>query len=169
MLGTSGDNHLGGEDFDHHVVEYCINLPENDGIEFTAKAKVKLRRAVENAKKILSAAQSTDIDIEGLIDGEDFSHTLSRAKFEEINKKDFDKLIPIVEICLKDAGKSKSDVSKICLVGGSTRIPKVQRIVENWIGDPKKVDKTLNPDEAIAEGAAWLAASISKQCPDTIL
>jgi molecular chaperone DnaK (HSP70) len=94
---------------------------------------------------------------------------LTRAKFEELNKKDFDKLIPVVDVCLKDAQKSKKDVDVVCLVGGSTRIPAVTKILENWIGDRNKLDKSLNPDESIAMGAAYLAASIMKLSNQTTL
>lgn len=112
----------------------------------------KLKREAEKAKRTLSSQLSTRIEIEGLFDGIDFSETLTRAKFEQLNMELFRKTLRPVEQVLKDAGMDKADVTDIVLVGGSTRIPKIQSMVEEFFG--KKVSGGINPDEAVAFGAA---------------
>lgn len=113
----------------------------------------KLKREVEKAKRTLSSQMSTRIEIEAFHNGEDFSETLTRAKFEEINMDLFKKTLKPVEQVLKDAKISKAEVDDIVLVGGSTRIPKVQSILEEFFNG-KKASKGINPDEAVAFGAA---------------
>jgi len=112
----------------------------------------KLKREVEKAKRTLSSQMSTRIEIEAFHDGKDFSETLTRAKFEELNNDLFKKTLKPVEQVLKDAKLKKSDIDDIVLVGGSTRIPKVQTMLEEFFG--KKASKGINPDEAVAYGAA---------------
>ncbi|KAF7116504.1 hypothetical protein CNMCM5793_004792 [Aspergillus hiratsukae] len=156
VLATAGDTHLGGEDFDHRVMDYFVkqyNKKHNTDVSKDLKAMGKLKREVEKAKRTLSSQMSTRIEIESFHNGEDFSETLTRAKFEELNMDLFKKTLKPVEQVLKDAKVKKSDVNDIVLVGGSTRIPKVQALLEEFFGG-KKASKGINPDEAVAFGAA---------------
>jgi len=156
VLATSGDTHLGGEDFDNRVIEYLTK-------QYQRKAKVdvskdqraigKLKREVEKAKRTLSSQMSVRIEIESFYQGEDFSESLTRAKFEELNMDLFKKTIKPVEKVLKDAGLGKHEIHDIVLVGGSTRIPKIQQLIEDFFNG-KKASKGINPDEAVAYGAA---------------
>jgi heat shock protein 5 len=155
VLSTAGDTHLGGEDFDQRVINFLakkFNKQHNVDITKNNKAMGKLKREAEKAKRTLSSQMSTRIEIEGLHDGIDMSETLSRAKFEELNNDLFKKTLKPVEQVLKDAKLKKSDIDDIVLVGGSTRIPKVQQMLEEFFG--KKARKDVNPDEAVAYGAA---------------
>ncbi|TID27641.1 immunoglobulin heavy chain-binding protein KAR2 [Venturia nashicola] len=155
VLSTAGDTHLGGEDFDQRVINFLakkFNKQHNVDITTNNKAMGKLKREAEKAKRTLSSQMSTRIEIEGLFDGIDMSETLSRAKFEELNNDLFKKTLKPVEQVLKDAKLKKSDIDDIVLVGGSTRIPKVQQMLEEFFG--KKARKDVNPDEAVAYGAA---------------
>jgi len=156
VLATAGDTHLGGEDFDHRVMEYFVkqyNKKNNTDVKKDLKAMGKLKREVEKAKRTLSSQMSTRIEIEAFHNGEDFSETLTRAKFEELNVDLFKKTLKPVEQVLKDAKIKKSEVDDIVLVGGSTRIPKVQALLEEFFAG-KKASKGINPDEAVAFGAA---------------
>ncbi|KAE8149517.1 putative ER Hsp70 chaperone BiP [Aspergillus avenaceus] len=156
VLATAGDTHLGGEDFDHRVMDYFVkqyNKKNNADVAKDLKAMGKLKREVEKAKRTLSSQMSTRIEIESFHNGEDFSETLTRAKFEELNMDLFKKTLKPVEQVLKDAKVKKSEVNDIVLVGGSTRIPKVQSLLEEFFGG-KKASKGINPDEAVAFGAA---------------
>ncbi|PNS16230.1 chaperone DnaK [Sphaceloma murrayae] len=155
VQSTAGDTHLGGEDFDQRVMDYFTKKynKEND-LDITKDPKTmgKLKREVEKAKRTLSSQMSTRIEIEAFHNGKDFSETLTRAKFEELNNDLFKKTLKPVEQVLKDAKMKKSDIDDIVLVGGSTRIPKVQAMLEEYFG--KKASKGINPDEAVAYGAA---------------
>lgn len=156
VLATAGDTHLGGEDFDNRVIKHFTKLyNKKHSVDITSNLKTmgKLKREVEKAKRTLSSQMSVRIEIEAFHDGEDFSETLTRAKFEEINYDLFKKTLKPVEQVLKDAGMKKSDIDDIVLVGGSTRIPKVQQLLEEFF-DGKKASKGINPDEAVAYGAA---------------
>ncbi|PYI18423.1 putative ER Hsp70 chaperone BiP [Aspergillus violaceofuscus CBS 115571] len=156
VLATAGDTHLGGEDFDHRVMDYFVkqyNKKNDVDVRKDLKAMGKLKREVEKAKRTLSSQMSTRIEIEAFHNGEDFSETLTRAKFEELNMDLFKKTLKPVEQVLKDAKVKKSEVDDIVLVGGSTRIPKVQALLEEFFGG-KKASKGINPDEAVAFGAA---------------
>ncbi|CAO3658669.1 unnamed protein product [Umbelopsis ramanniana] len=157
VLATAGDTHLGGEDFDNRIMDYFVKQwkRKNDGEDITTDLKTmgKLKREVEKAKRSLSSQMSTKIEIESFFKGKDFSETLSRAKFEELNNDLFRKTLKPVEQVLKDAGLKKSEVDDIVLVGGSTRIPKVQTLLEDFF-QGKKASKGINPDEAVAYGAA---------------
>lgn len=162
VLATAGDTHLGGEDFDNRVIDYLVKAYEKKTGTDASKnqrAMGKLKKAVENAKRILSSQQSTKIEIESFENGNDFSDTLTRAKFEELNIELFKKTMRPVEQVLKDAGVKKSEVDEIVLVGGSTRIPKVQQLLKDFFG--KEPSKSVNPDEAVAYGAAVQAAILS--------
>ncbi|KAI8096587.1 heat shock 70 kDa protein [Halteromyces radiatus] len=157
VLATAGDTHLGGEDFDSRVMDHFIKLwkKKNNGEDITGDLKTmgKLKREVEKAKRALSSQMSVRIEIESFYKGKDFSETLTRAKFEELNNDLFRKTLKPVEQVLKDAGYTKDQVDDIVLVGGSTRIPKVQKLLEDFFNG-KKPSKGINPDEAVAYGAA---------------
>jgi endoplasmic reticulum chaperone BiP len=165
VLATAGDTHLGGEDFDQRVIDHFVKLynKKNDvDVTKDAKALGKLKREVEKAKRTLSSQMSVRIEIESFFDGKDFSETLTRAKFEELNLDLFKKTMKPVEQVLKDANIKKTEVDDIVLVGGSTRIPKVQQLLEEFFGG-KKASKNINPDEAVAYGAAIQAGILSNQ------
>ncbi|BCS20571.1 Hsp70 family ATPase KAR2 [Aspergillus puulaauensis] len=164
VLATAGDTHLGGEDFDHRVMDYFVkqyNKKNSVDVTKDLKAMGKLKREVEKAKRTLSSQKSTRIEIEAFHKGEDFSETLTRAKFEELNMDLFKKTMKPVEQVLKDAKVTKSEVDDIVLVGGSTRIPKVQAILEEYFG--KQASKGINPDEAVAFGAAVQGGVLSNE------
>jgi heat shock protein 5 len=164
VISTNGDTHLGGEDFDQRVVEYYLKKIKADhgaDISKNPRALAKLRRAAEVAKRALSTEMSTSIDIDGILpDGEDFSDTLTRAKFEQLNDDLFQKTMAPVAQALKDSGLKKSEIAEVVLVGGSTKIPRVQEILSKFF-DGKKLNKKVNPDEAVAYGAAVQAAILS--------
>jgi len=156
VLSTSGDTHLGGEDFDQRVIEHFVKTyKKKNGKDITTDLKTmgKLKREVEKAKRTLSSQMSVRIEIDSFHNGNDFSETLTRAKFEELNNDLFRKTIKPVEQVLKDANLQKNDIQDIVLVGGSTRIPKVISLIEDFFGG-KKASKGINPDEAVAYGAA---------------
>jgi len=156
VLATNGDTHLGGEDFDQRIMAHFIKVVKNKhgkDISSNLRALAKLRREVEKAKRALSTVHETTIEIESLVDGEDFSETLTRAKFEELNIDLFQKTLKPVELVLKDSGLKKTDIHEIVLVGGSTRIPKVQELLKDYFNG-KELNRGINPDEAVAFGAA---------------
>jgi heat shock protein 5 len=172
VQSTAGDTHLGGEDFDQRVVDHFVKLYNkkyDTDITKNAKTMGKLKREVEKAKRSLSSQMSTKIEIEAFHEGQDFSETLTRAKFEELNNDLFKKTLKPVEQVLKDAKLKKSDIDDIVLVGGSTRIPKVQAMLEEFFG--KKASKGINPDEAVAYGAAVQGGVLSgeEQAQDIVL
>ncbi|KAK7686854.1 ATPase with role in protein import into the ER [Cerrena zonata] len=163
VLATAGDTHLGGEDFDFKIVRHLTKVfQKKHKIDITSNSKAisKLKREAEKAKRTLSSQMSARIEIDSFVDGIDFSETLSRAKFEELNVEAFKKTLKPVEQVLKDAGVKKSEIDDIVLVGGSTRIPKVQELLEKFF-DGKKASKGINPDEAVAYGAAVQAGVLS--------
>lgn len=173
VLATAGDTHLGGEDFDNRVIEYFVKLyKKKTGTDVTSnlRAMGKLKREVEKAKRTLSSQQSTRLEIESFEGGNDFSETLTRAKFEELNMDLFRKTMKPVEQVLKDAGVKKDEVDEIVLVGGSTRIPKVQQLLKEYFGG-KEPSKGINPDEAVAYGAAVQGGILSgeKESADIVL
>ncbi|KAG6908698.1 hypothetical protein DXG01_003631 [Tephrocybe rancida] len=156
VLATAGDTHLGGEDFDNRVIDYMLKqYKKKTGTDVSKNLRAlgKLKREVEKAKRTLSSQQSTRLEIESFEDGNDFSETLTRAKFEELNMDLFRKTMKPVEQVLKDANVKKEDVDEVVLVGGSTRIPKVQQLLKEYFGG-KEPSKGINPDEAVAYGAA---------------
>jgi len=156
VVATNGDTHLGGEDFDNRVMEHFIKLfkkKSGKDIRKDNRAVQKLRREVEKAKRTLSTQLNTKIEIESFFDGEDFSETLTRARFEELNIDLFRNTLKPVQKVLEDAGLKKTDINEIVLVGGSTRIPKVQQLVKEYF-DGKEPSRGINPDEAVAYGAA---------------
>ena len=156
MIATSGDTHLGGEDFDNRVIQHLLKVfkrkhgsdPSKD-----KKAIQKLRREVERAKRSLSTQHQVRVEIEGLFDGIDFSETLTRARFEELCIDLFKKTLTPVQKVLDDSELKKSEIDEVVLVGGSTRIPKVQQLLKDFFNG-KEPNKGINPDEAVAYGAA---------------
>ncbi|XP_023346701.1 heat shock 70 kDa protein cognate 3 [Eurytemora carolleeae] len=163
VVSTNGDTHLGGEDFDQRVMEHFIKLykkKKGKDLRKDVRAVQKLRREVEKAKRALSAAHQVRVEVESLIDGEDFSETLTRAKFEELNMDLFRGTLKPVQKVLEDADLSKKDIDEIVLVGGSTRIPKIQALVKEFFNG-KEPSRGINPDEAVAYGAAVQAGVLS--------
>jgi len=156
VLATNGDTHLGGEDFDQRVMQYFIKLlKKRDNVDITTdkRALQKLRREVERVKRTLSSQHQARLEIEGLVDGIDFSETLTRARFEELNIDLFKKTLTPVEKVLEDGDMKIEDIDEIVLVGGSTRIPKVQALLKEKFNG-KEPSRGVNPDEAVAYGAA---------------
>jgi len=163
VKATAGDTHLGGEDFDNRLVEYFMK-------EFTRKfkkdmggnerAKRRLRTACERAKRTLSSTTNAYIEIDSLFEGVDFTSQISRAKFESLNLDYFKACMEPVEKVLRDSKMSKNQVHEIVLVGGSTRIPKVQDLLKDFFGG-KDPCKNINPDEAVAFGATVQAAILT--------
>lgn len=156
VLATNGDTHLGGEDFDQRVMQYFIKKWKKDksiDIGTDKRALQKLRREAERVKRALSTQAQARLEIESLLDGEDFTEALSRARFEKLNEDLFKKTLGPVEKVLKDGSLKKSEVDEIVLVGGSTRIPKVQQLIKDYFNG-KEPSRGVNPDEAVAFGAA---------------
>ncbi|XP_060595205.1 endoplasmic reticulum chaperone BiP-like [Ruditapes philippinarum] len=165
VLATNGDTHLGGEDFDQRVMEHFMKLykkKKGKDIRKDNRAVQKLRREVEKAKRALSSQHQTKIEIESLFDGEDFSESLTRAKFEELNMDLFRSTLKPVQKVMEDGDLKISDINEIVLVGGSTRIPKVQQLVKDYFNG-KEPSRGINPDEAVAYGAAVQAGVLSGQ------
>jgi heat shock protein 5 len=156
VVATNGDTHLGGEDFDQRVMEYMIKTFQKKTGKDASKDKKaigKLRRETERAKRQLSTQHQAQIEIESFHDGEDLIETLTRAKFEELNNDLFKKTLIPVQAALDDAKLKKNEIDEIVLVGGSTRIPKVQQLLKDFFNG-KEPNKGVNPDEAVAYGAA---------------
>jgi len=164
VKATAGDTHLGGEDFDNNLVEYFKNefKRKNRGLDISGNARAtrRLRTASERAKRTLSSAARTTVEVDSLFNGIDFQTTITRAKFEEINAKAFESTLEPVKKVLKDAKILKEEVDEIVLVGGSTRIPKIQSLLQEFFNG-KDLNKSINPDEAVAYGAAVQAAILS--------
>lgn len=163
VKATAGDTHLGGEDFDNNLVVYCIK-------EFKKKSKIdirgnnramrRLRTACERAKRTLSSSATASLEIDSLAEGIDFNTTISRARFEALCNDQFQKCMGPVRKVLEDSGISKSQIHDVVLVGGSTRIPRIQQLLSDFFGG-KDLRKDINPDEAVAYGAAVQAAILS--------
>jgi len=163
VVSTNGDTHLGGEDFDQRVVDHFVKLyKKKKGVDIRKdnRAVQKLRREVEKAKRALSSQHQVKLEIESLFDGEDFSETLTRARFEELNMDLFRGTLKPVQQVLQDADLTKNEIDEIVLVGGSTRIPKVQQLVKEFFNG-KEPSRGINPDEAVAYGAAVQAGVLS--------
>ena len=168
VISTNGDTHLGGEDFDQRIMEYFIKLikrKHGKDISSDSKAVQKLRREAERAKRTLSNQHQVRVEIEALFDGVDFSEPLTRARFEELNNDLFRKTMGPVKKAMEDAGMKKSEIDEIVLVGGSTRIPKVQDLLRDFF-DGKEPNRGVNPDEAVAYGAAVQGGILSGEGGD---
>jgi L1 cell adhesion molecule like protein len=159
---------LGGEDFDNALVDYCIAaFKKNTGIDIkdNARAMRRLRTQCEKTKRILSAATTSEIFCETLAEGEDFSLNITRAKFEELCMPLFRKTMKPVEQVMQDASMGKGQVHDIVLVGGSTRIPKIQQLLSDYFNG-KQLNHSINPDEAVAYGAAVQAAILNNEASE---
>lgn len=163
VLSTNGNTHLGGEDFDNNMVNFFINeFKRKNGKDLSKNQKAlrRLRTACERAKRTLSSSAEATLEIDSLHEGIDFYSRISRARFEELNIDLFRSTLLLIEQALKDAKISKSKIDEIVLVGGSTRIPRIQKLLEDFFNG-KQLNKSINPDEAVAYGAAVQAAILS--------
>ncbi|TIA86550.1 hypothetical protein E3P99_03645 [Wallemia hederae] len=168
VKATAGDTHLGGEDFDNTLLEHFkaeFQRKNKVDISDDARAMRRLRSACERAKRTLSSVTQTTVEVDSLFNGIDFQANITRARFEEINADKFKSTIDPVARVLKDAKISTQKVDEIVLVGGSTRIPKVQSLVSEFFGG-KQLNKSINPDEAVAYGAAVQAAVLTGHTSD---
>ena len=175
VVSTNGDTHLGGEDFDHRILDYLlkkIKKQHGKDLKGNKSAIQKLKTEIEKAKRHLSSSLQATLEIDELEQGFDFKDTLSRAKFEELNMDLFKKTMAPVEKVMEDSGFKKSEIAEVVLVGGSTRIPKVQTLIKDYFNG-KEPNKGINPDEAVAYGAAVqggiLGGEYSEQTKDLIL
>ncbi|XP_042064299.1 heat shock cognate 70 kDa protein-like [Salvia splendens] len=170
VKAVAGDTHLGGQDLDHQMVNHFMKefkCKYRKDISGSLRAVRRLRTACERAKRILSSTFQTTIEIEALFEGIDFFSTITRAKFDELNTGLFSKCVEQVEMCLRDAKMEKSSIHEVVLVGGSSRIPKIQQLLQNLFNG-KDLCKSINPDEAVAYGAAVLAAKLSGDGNNTV-
>ena len=168
VKSTGGDTHLGGSDIDNVIVDHLckeISTKMKKNVKENARALKRLNIAAERAKKNLSSASTTTIDIESLFDGQDYSTKLTQAKFEQLADPIFQRTLAPLSRLLQDAKMSKGDIDEIVLVGGTTRIPRIQKLLSEYFND-KPLNKTLNPDEAVAYGAAVQAAILTGQGND---
>lgn len=160
VKATGGDTHLGGEDFDNAIMEYCMDhIKVKDAavhkqVKESARAQARLRRAVENCKRVLSSSMSAEIEVDSLVGNFDFIITLDRSKFEELNATLFKRCIDTVKEVMSDAACKIEEVSDIVLVGGSTRIPCLQTALYDMFNGRIELCKSVHPDEAVAHGAA---------------
>ena len=173
IKAIDGDTHLGGEDFDNKLVEYCINeFQEEKGIDVSNndRAKMRLKIACEKAKHDLSAMEETEIELDGLAEGEDFEINIDRAKFNDLCDSFFTKCISCVEKALEKSKLKKEDIDDIILRGGSTRIPKIQEKVKQFFNREKLIKNiAIHPDEAVAIGATYLANVLKGNIKDESL
>nr|ACG60422.1 heat shock protein 70-1 [Tetranychus cinnabarinus] len=163
VKSTAGDTHLGGEDFDNRMVNHFIEefkRKHKKDITQNKRAVRRLRTACERAKRTLSSSSQASIEIDSLHEGVDFYSTITRARFEELCSDLFRSTLEPVERSLRDAKLDKSQIKEIVLVGGSTRIPKIQKLLQDFFNG-KELNKSINPDEAVAYGAAVQAAILS--------
>merc|ERR1711991_1204663 len=163
VKSTAGDTHLGGEDFDNRLVDHFVRefkRKHKQDVTGNNRAVRRLRTACERAKRTLSSSAQASIEIDSLANGIDFYSSISRARFEELNQNLFRKCLEPVERAINDSGLSKSAISDLVLVGGSTRIPRVQKLLSDYFSG-KEPSKSINPDEAVAYGAAVQAAILS--------
>ncbi len=156
VKATAGDTHLGGEDFDNLMVDYCVQ-------EFKRKTKLdvssnpralrRLRTACERAKRVLSSSTQTSLEVDSLMDGQDLMLTITRAKFEQLCEPVFRRTVAPLDQLLRDAKLSKEEIHEIVMVGGSTRVPRIRQLLQDYFNG-KKLNDSVNPDEAVAYGAA---------------
>jgi len=161
VKATGGDTHLGGEDFDNCLVDWCLKKVEekygknaSQAVKANQKSQQRLRRAVEAAKRTLSNVQETEIDLDSFVDGDNFNVTVSRATFEKLCQPLFARCIDTVKAVIRDAGATIENVSDVVLVGGSTRVPMIQEQLTALFNGRIELCKAINPDEAVAYGAA---------------
>ncbi|XP_065210301.1 heat shock 70 kDa protein II-like [Planococcus citri] len=175
VKSTAGDTHLGGEDFDNRMVDHFVQefqRKHEKDLTGNKKALRRLLNACERAKRTLSTTTKADIEIDSLYDGIDFYTSITRARFEELNADFFQKAMTLVQKAIEDAKFDKSKIHQVVLVGGSSRIPKIQKMLQDFF-DGKELNKSVNPDEAVAYGAAVQAAILngdkSKVVQDVVL
>ncbi|XP_057500805.1 heat shock 70 kDa protein-like [Actinidia eriantha] len=170
VKATAGDTHLGGEDFDNRLVNHFVaefKRKYKKDISGNARALRRLKNACERSKRALSSTTQTTIEIDSLYEGIDFYATITRARFEELCMDLFLKCTETVEKCIRDAKIDKSQVDEVVLVGGSTRIPKIQQLLQDFFNG-KELCKSINPDEAVAYGAAVQAAILSGETHEKV-
>jgi len=170
VKSTAGDTHLGGEDFDNRLVDHFVSefqRKNKKDISGSKRALRRLRTACERAKRTLSVSAQANIEIDSLFEGNDFYSSITRARFEELCADKFRSTLEPVERALRDAKLDKSKIDEIVLVGGSTRIPKIQKLLQDFFNG-KELNKSINPDEAVAYGAAVQAAILSGDSSDEI-
>jgi L1 cell adhesion molecule like protein len=169
VKATAGNAHLGGEDIDNRILDHVIQdfkRKNKKDITDNARAVKRVKAAAERAKRVLSSSTSTTIELDSLYEGIDYQMTLTRARFEELCMDLFRQAMDPVEQVLRDAKMSKGDVDEVVLVGGTTRIPKIQQLLSDFFNG-KELCKSLNPDECVAYGAAVQAAVITGQGNET--
>jgi L1 cell adhesion molecule like protein len=163
VLATAGDTHLGGEDIDNILIQYCIQEFEkkNKGLKIgkDKRVRARLHNVCERAKRTLSSSTTAVIEVDALYEGKDFSLSISRAKFEDLCGEIFRRTMEPVNTVLKDAKLSKSQIDEIVLVGGTTRIPKIQSLLKDYFR--KELNSGINPDECVAYGATIQAAILA--------
>merc|ERR1711994_518301 len=170
VKSTAGDTHLGGEDFDNRMVDHFVTefkRKHKKDLTGNKRALRRLRTACERAKRTLSASAQASIEIDSIYDGIDFYTNISRARFEELCADLFKGTLDPVEKAMRDAKLDKSSINDVVLVGGSTRIPKIQKLLQDFFNG-KELNKSINPDEAVAYGAAIQAAILSGDQHETV-
>lgn len=170
VKSTAGDTHLGGEDFDNLLVKHFADefkRKNKKDIYSSQRAIGRLKAACERAKRTLSSSAQASVEIDSLLDGQDFYTSITRSRFEEMCGNLFRSTMIPVEKAIQDAKLSKTDINDVVLVGGSTRIPKIQKLLSEYFGN-KELNKSINPDEAVAYGAAVQAAILTGEDHETI-
>merc|ERR1712136_429471 len=170
VKATAGDTHLGGEDFDNRMVDHFVNefkRKHKKDITGNKRALRRLRTACERAKRTLSASAQANIEIDSLFEGIDFYTSITRARFEELCSDLFKGTLEPVEKAMRDAKMDKSSIHDVVLVGGSTRIPKIQKLLQDFFNG-KELNKSINPDEAVAYGAAVQAAILTGDTSEAV-
>jgi len=168
VIATAGNTHLGGEDFDNNMVAFFVEQIKkkySKDISDSPRALRRLKTACERAKRTLSSALTADVEVDSLFEGQDLAMKITRAKFEELNASLFAQCFEPVSQVMSDSKYKKEDITDVVLVGGSTRIPKVQEMLQEFFGG-KELNKSINPDEAVAYGAAVQAAILTGQSGD---
>merc|ERR1712117_376853 len=170
VKSTAGDTHLGGEDFDNRMVDHFVNefkRKHKKDMKGNKRALRRLRTACERAKRTLSASAQANIEIDSMFEGIDFYTSITRARFEELCSDLFKGTLEPVEKAMRDAKMDKSSINDIVLVGGSTRIPEVQKLLQDFFNG-KELNKSINPDEAVAYGAAVQAAILTGDTSEAV-
>jgi L1 cell adhesion molecule like protein len=170
VKSTAGDTHLGGEDFDQYMVDHFVKefkRKHKKDITGNKRAMRRLRTSCERAKRTLSSSSQANVEIDSLFEGIDFYTSITRARFEEICGDKFRHTLDPVEKALRDAGLDKKSIDDVVLVGGSTRIPKIQKLLKDYLNG-KDLNKSINPDEAVAYGASVQAAILSGDTSDDV-
>jgi L1 cell adhesion molecule like protein len=170
VKSTAGDTHLGGEDFDNRLVDHFVTefkRKHKKDLSSNKRSLRRLRTACERAKRTLSSSTQANLEIDSLFDGVDFYTSITRARFEEMCSDKFRGTLEPVEKCLRDAKMDKGQIHELVLVGGSTRIPKIQKLLQDFFNG-KELNKSINPDEAVAYGAAVQAAILTGSTDEAV-